>query len=213
MKNALEQRRAEILDKYISDNNLTRGQFAKQCGKSAPFITALINDNSKSFGEKIAKDLEDKFDIDLLTNLEVMIYESTSDVNIYDLKVSAGNGCSVEFEPRAQKLSIPDTILKKHSPNKNDYFYAEVYGLSMYDTLNEGDFVLVCTKFEKPKNGLIYVFCYDNEIFVKRYREEEGKIYLDSDNKAKQYAPKLIESEFHKDFKIIGRVVAKHSEL
>ena len=108
-------------------------------------------------------------------------------VPIYDIRASAGDGSLVEdgqptgFQPyREQEIS------RLSRANVEDLAVIQVAGDSMWDTLHDGDKVLVERTVKRIVRDGIYIIAYEGELLVKRCQRdlENGHVIVKSDNKA-----------------------------
>lgn len=60
---------------------------------------------------------------------------------------------------------------------------------------------------EQIYDNCVYVFCYDNQIFVKRLIRNVDEIIVKSDNPDPVYRPRYIEKEDMNNVIIIGQIV------
>jgi phage repressor protein C with HTH and peptisase S24 domain len=60
---------------------------------------------------------------------------------------------------------------------------------------------------EQIKDDRVYVFCYKDEIFVKRLSKNIDEIIVKSDNPDPMYRPRYIEGEDMNNVIIVGQVV------
>lgn len=125
---------------------------------------------------------------------------------LFDIRVSAGPGALIEHdgEPSgylpfdaAWLRSISQAPIKKLA-------LLRVSGDSMWDTLHDGDQILVDLSAKKPSQDAIYVLRHDDALLVKRLqvRFDVQKIEVISDNP--KYRAYLASPD---DIRVVGRVV------
>ena len=125
-----------------------------------------------------------------------------------DVFGSCGGGAFVLSETR-ERISVPrKSFLTRVMPNVSNfkkYSVINAIGDSMQPTLFEGD-KLIVEHFDggQIKDNKIYVFCYDNEIFVKRLVKNITQVVIKSDNTL--YDPIKIDGK-EPSFMIIGEIV------
>jgi len=82
------------------------------------------------------------------------------------------------------------------------------FGDSMYPTIQDGSVVLVDEGRKQFVRGKIFYIRMNGQMYIKRLIEEEGDIYVTSDNDAN-----LLRIEDADDFEIIGRCIWTGREL
>jgi phage repressor protein C with HTH and peptisase S24 domain len=127
-------------------------------------------------------------------------------VPIYDIRASAGAGALVEdgaptgFQPyREQELSRLTTS------GTENLAVIQVAGDSMWETLHDGDKVLVDRTVNRVVRDGIYILAFEGELLVKRCQRDlqSGDVIVKSDNKA--YDTFRITDSDRLD--VIGRVI------
>lgn len=124
-----------------------------------------------------------------------------------DVFGSCGNGVLVLSENK-RPISIPKECFNHFSSVKK-YSVINAVGNSMEPVIYEKD-KLIVEHFElgeQIRDNHIYVFCYKDEIFVKRLIKNIDEIVVKSDNQSPEYRIKFIEKENMNDVKIIGQIV------
>ena len=122
-----------------------------------------------------------------------------------DVFASCGNG-SIVFSTEKTKLPIPTTMIKGYSKNKL-YSIINANGNSMSPTIEHGDKLIVeHWNGDQIQDNKIYVFCYNNEFFVKRLSKNIDEIIIKSDNP--EYRVRTIPSKSFSDLILIGKIVS-----
>lgn len=125
-----------------------------------------------------------------------------------DVFGSCGGGAFVLSETR-ERISVPrKSFLTRVMPNVSNfkkYSVINAVGDSMQPNIYEND-KLIVEHFDggQIKDNKIYVFCYDNEIFVKRLVKNITQVVIKSDNTL--YDPIKIDGK-DPSFMIIGEIV------
>ncbi len=131
------------------------------------------------------------------------VKEEFQPVPIYDIRASAGAGALVEdgapsgYQPyRLQEIS---------RWNFDDLAVIQVGGDSMWETLHDGDKVLVNRGERRIVKPGIYILAYEGELLVKRCQRNlnDGSVMVSSDNPA--YQSFIVDDAERLD--VIGRVV------
>lgn len=132
--------------------------------------------------------------------------ESFLTVPIYDIRASAGAGALVEDgEPTGYQPYRQQELARLTRSSSDSLAVIQVAGDSMWETLHDGDKVLVDRSVERVVRDGIYVLNFEGELLVKRcQRDLETKdIIVASDNAA--YKTMTVSSEHN--FTVIGRVI------
>ena len=103
------------------------------------------------------------------------------------------------------KIPVPIILIKDFSHSKN-YSIINASGNSMSPTIENHDKLIVeHWNGEQIQDNKIYVFCYNNEFFVKRLSKNIDEIIVKSDNK--EYNIRSISSENAGNLKLVGKIV------
>lgn len=146
---------------------------------------------------------------------KVKIFDSSNSdiayVDYYaDVFASCGNG-SIVFSSSKTKLPISASIIRGYSKNKL-YSMINATGNSMSPTIEDGDKLIVeHWSGEQIQDDKIYVFCYNNEFFVKRLSKNIDEIIIKSDNP--EYRARTIPSKALSELVLIGKIVAAVKSL
>ena len=140
--------------------------------------------------------------------------ESDSDIAYIDyysdVFASCGNG-SIVFSSSKTKLPISASIIRGYSKNKL-YSMINATGNSMSPTIEDGDKLVVeHWNGEQIQDDKIYVFCYNNEFFVKRLSKNIDEIIIKSDNP--EYRARTIPAKSLSELILIGKIVAAVKSL
>lgn len=125
-------------------------------------------------------------------------------LNFYpDVFASCGTGCTV-FQESAEKISISKDSITDYSSNAT-YSVITAEGSSMYPLIFDGDKVILKHwQGEQIIDDKVYLFSYNNELFIKKLVKNIDQIIIKSENK--EYQNRVITP--NDTFKIIGRVVS-----
>jgi phage repressor protein C with HTH and peptisase S24 domain len=138
------------------------------------------------------------------------IHDTGSDVIVdyyFETLGSCGNG-AFEYSDVKEKIKIPKMCFSEYFPLAR-YSAINAYGNSMSPTIQNKDLLLVRScEGEQVKDNQVYVFCYNDRLFVKRLVQDLDKITIISDNSDKDlYPTQTIEKEEMNSVRIIGRIV------
>ncbi len=127
-----------------------------------------------------------------------------------DVFASCGNG-SIVFSSSKTKLPISASMIRGYSKNKL-YSMINATGNSMSPAIEDGDKLIVeHWSGEQIQDDKIYVFCYNNEFFVKRLSKNIDEIIIKSDNP--EYRTRTIPSKALSELVLIGKIVAAVKSL
>ena len=122
-----------------------------------------------------------------------------------DVFGSCGTGYFVSSEVKEQ-IKVPVNSFIKHLAPGKKYSVINAKGDSMQPFIHSGD-KLVVEHYEGQQiiDNQVYVFCYENEIFVKRLVKNINQLVIKSDNTMYDVI-KLVGEELNKVI-IIGQIV------
>ena len=141
---------------------------------------------------------------------KISIFSSVTDDIAYidyytDVFASCGNG-SIVFSSEKTKLPIPISMISGYSKNKL-YSMINASGNSMSPTIDNGDKLIVeHWNGNQIQDNKIYVFCFNNEFFVKRLSKNLDEIIIKSDNP--EYRIRTINGKSAAELILIGKIVA-----
>ena len=146
---------------------------------------------------------------------KISIFSSVTDDIAYidyytDVFASCGNG-SIVFSSEKTKLPIPISMISGYSRNKL-YSMINASGNSMSPTIDNGDKLIVeHWNGNQIQDNKIYVFCFNNEFFVKRLSKNLDEIIIKSDNP--EYRIRTINRKSAAELILIGKNVATVKQL
>ena len=146
---------------------------------------------------------------------KISIFSSVTDDIAYidyytDVFASCGNG-SIVFSSEKTKLPIPISMISGYSKNKL-YSMINASGNSMSPTIYNGDKLIVeHWNGNQIQDNKIYVFCFNNEFFVKRLSKNLDEIIVKSDNP--EYRIRTINGKSAAELILIGKIVATVKQL
>ena len=89
-------------------------------------------------------------------------------VPVYDLRASAGAGALAIDVPSSEHLMFREQWLRKIAGDLHQLLVLEISGDSMWETLHDGDHVLVDRAQTNPRREGLYVIRIDDMLQVKR---------------------------------------------
>lgn len=123
------------------------------------------------------------------------------------VSVSAGHGAVVLEEGILTALSFRRDYLQAQGVSEKNAVVVKVKGRSMEPTIDDGSVLLVNRAYKEVRNGLIYAFRHDGELFVKRLHSRAGDIVASADNPDRDNYPDMVISSKDADFEMIGRAI------
>lgn len=116
---------------------------------------------------------------------------------------SCGSGCMV-FDETSEKISVTKDIIENYSPS-NQYSVISAKGSSMAPAINEDDKLIIQHNLnEQIIDDTVYLFRYNDELFIKRLVKNVDQIVCISENP--RFQDRIIEPSAD-NFSIIGKVV------
>ena len=122
----------------------------------------------------------------------------------FDVFASCGDG-NILFSEDKTKLPIATSLITGFSNNKS-YSIINASGNSMSPTIDNGDKLIVESwNGSQIQDNKIYVFCYNNDFFVKRLSKNLDEIIIKSDNI--EYRQRTISANNCNELILIGKIV------
>lgn len=157
--------------------NVSQHEMGNALGVTKQYIGQIIN---KELTAEQIKQLENYFKIDFT---KVNKEENKITLDYYpDIFGSCGTGEFV-LSPEKQQIQVPDNVFFKKFSKVKKYSVINAQGDSMQPFIYSGDKLIVeHWNGEQIIDNQVYVFCYDNEIFVKRLTKNINQLVIKSDN-------------------------------
>ena len=182
---------------------VNQSMLAESLGITRQTISNRINNDSEVTVSELQK-AEDFFKVKLFGSFDANIEVTYIDYYT-DVFASCGNG-SIIFSSEKTKLPISVSMLKDYSKNKL-YSMINATGNSMSPTIENGDKLIVeHWSGDQIQDNKIYVFCYNNEFFVKRLSKNIDEIIVKSDNP--EYRTRTINAKSASELILIGKIIA-----
>lgn len=166
-------------------------------------ISKIINVSANALSNRFSND-------GYLKDEEIKKIEDFYKINITDMHTSA----NIDFfsdifnfknQITNEKIQIPLDFIKNFS-NADDYFILETAGDTMSPIIKDKDKLLIKRhKGEQILDNHIYIFEYNNEIFIKRLTKNIDQIVIKSDNEL--YPTRILQKDEFKEFSIIGQII------
>ena len=132
--------------------------------------------------------------------------QSYMPIPVYDIRASAGAGALVEDgQPTAHQVFRDNFIRRLSNAPIEKLAVIQVSGDSMWETLHDGDTVLVDRSVDKIVKDGIYILAFDGELLVKRCQRDlsDGSVIVMSDN-PKYQSFKVSEAD---RLRVLGRAI------
>lgn len=203
----VKQMKLEELISTISKktgNNINQSMLAESLGITRQTVSNRIKNESEVTVTELIR-AEEFFGTKLFTN-NTEINSDIAYIDYYtDVFASCGEG-SIVFSSEKTKLPISSTMINGYSKSKL-YSMINASGNSMAPTIDNGDKLIVeHWNGDQIQDNKIYVFCYNNEFFVKRLSKNIDEIIIKSDNP--EYRVRTINAKSSSDMILIGKIVA-----
>ena len=169
--------------------------------------------NSKWKIEEIQK-LNVGYGIDLLKPISQNITNDTITLEYYpDVFGSCGTGYFVSSEHKEQ-IQVPVNALFKKLSQGKKYSVINAIGNSMSPYIEPQDKLIVEHLDNQPIiDNHVYVFCYDNDLYIKRLYKNIDEIIAKSDNPDPIFKVKSIPKTEWNNLQIVGEIVGLMREF
>lgn len=183
----------------LKKRNVSQQELGKVLGVTKQYIGQIMN---KELTDEQLKLLEEHFRIDFT---KVNKIENKITVDYYpDVIASCGPG-GFEMSQECIQYDVPATLFPP-SKNVKGYSMCHAKGNSMYPRIWDGDFVICEHKDNmKIENGEMYIFCFDDQIYLKRLTKNINQIVVESENP--DFPTQYIEKDQMNDVHLIGHVI------
>ena len=185
---------------------ITLEQMGKALGFTKQYISLIKH---KELNEKQINQIEKFLQVNL-TNVN----KNDDNINLDyypDIFGSCGNGV-FEFSMKKELLTVPKNAFFQKLSNVKKYFVINAYGNSMEPFIFDKDKLIVQHwEGEQIIDYRPYVFCYKDEIFIKRLAKNVNQLVIIPENKEYDTI-KLTGSELQ-EVDIIGQIVGLMRDL
>lgn len=190
------------LKKLRFEHQLTQDELGKILGVSKQQISNIETGKSDLTDEN-KRILSKKFDLNLQN--QIFNQENYVLIDYYpDVIASCGPG-GFEMSQECIQYDVPATLFPP-ARNVKGYSMCHAKGNSMYPRIWDGDFVICEHKDNmKIENGEMYIFCFDDQIYLKRLTKNINQIVVESENP--DFPTQYIEKEDMNNVHLIGHVV------
>lgn len=194
----------ELLKLITENHNIAINQtiLAESLGITRQTVSNRLKTGSEVTVSELRK-IEEYFGLSLFFNRKNN--DDIITVDYYkDVFASCGNGSIVFSEEKAQ-LSLSESLIQGFSRQKK-YSIINASGNSMSPTIEQGDKLIVEHWVDNQiQDNKIYVFCFNNEFFVKRLSKNLDEVIIKSDNA--DYRTRTISGNTINDLVLVGKIV------
>ena len=162
----------------LTDREIKQVELAKATG-----ITRATMNYRKKYNIEFSYD-----DVRKIEQYFNIMFENTKEKTISilyypDIYASCGNGVLAQSE-NCQKINVPLSVFFTKVYDNKTYFVINAYGNSMCPFIEDNDKLIVEQyENEQIKDNRVYLFSFDNEIFIKRLVKNVNQLVIMSDNK------------------------------
>ncbi len=185
-------------EKYVNQSLL-----AEALGITRQTVSNRIKNGSQVTVSEL-KRIEEFFNISLFSENDVnngdVVY-----IDYYtDIFASCGNG-NILFSDEKVRIPIPVALIGGFSKQKT-YSMINASGNSMNPTICDSDRLIVeHWSGEQIQDNRIYVFCFNQEFFIKRLSKNLDEIIIKSDNP--EYRVRTISGSTMNELTLIGKII------
>lgn len=181
---------------------INQSMLAESLGITRQTVSNRIKNDSELTVSELKK-VEEYFGISLFNDSHNA--EDLTHIDYYtDVFASCGNG-NIIFSNEKTKLAISTLLINNFSKQKT-YSIINASGNSMSPTIDNGDKLIVEHWSDSQiQDNKIYVFCFNNEFFVKRLSKNLDEIIIKSDNP--EYRIRTISGTTLQELTLIGKIV------
>ena len=183
-------------------NHTNQSMLADSLGITRQTVSNRIKNESQLTVTELKK-IEEYFNI-VIYSKENSVQEIAYVDYYSDVFASCGSG-SIVFSEEKVKIPVSAMLINDFSKSKT-YSMINATGNSMSPTIENGDKLIV----EHWNNGQIqdnriYVFCFNNEFFVKRLSKNLDEIIIKSDNP--EYRIRTVNGSTVAELQLVGKIV------
>ena len=183
---------------------INQSLLAESLGITRQTVSNRIKNESQVTVSELKK-IEEFFNINLFNETSCDCCEVAYIDYYTDVFASCGNG-TILFSDEKTKLPIPTMLINGFSCQKT-YSIINASGNSMAPTIESGDRLIVeHWSGSQIQDNKIYVFCFNNEFFIKRLSKNLDEIIIKSDNP--EYRVRTINGSTIQELTLIGKIVA-----
>ena len=193
----------EVLDRLqnLTNRKISQDRIADALGLKQTTISGRASRNSDFSLDELMK-IEQVMGLPVGSLSGVTLSDITLDFypNVFG---SCGTGLMV-FDETSEKIAVTKDVITNYSPH-NKYSVISAKGSSMSPTINEDDKLIIQHDiYEQIIDDTVYLFRYNDELFIKRLVKNVDQIVCISENP--RFQDRIIEPK-NGNFSIVGKVV------
>ena len=199
----------------LTNRKITYTDIGNILGTGRANISTRAKNNSQVTPKEISL-LENAYNVSLSDIKHIKQYKCSDTDSVTldyypDIFGSCGNGI-FELSQEKEQIIVPKkAFFEKFSPNKT-YSVINAYGNSMQPLIFDKDKLIVeHWDGEQIIDNKPYIFCYKDEIFIKRLAKNVDQLMIISENK--DYDIRKLTGNQLKDVNIIGQIVGLMRDL
>ena len=183
-------------------NYINQSMLADSLGITRQTVSNRIKNESQLTVTELKK-IEDYFNI-IIMNEDDTVNEVAYIDYYNDVFASCGSG-SIVFSEEKVKIPVSSMLISGFSKSKT-YSMINATGNSMSPTIENGDKLIVeHWNSGQIQDNRVYVFCFNNEFFVKRLSKNLDEIIIKSDNP--EYRIRTINGSTAEELILVGKIV------
>lgn len=184
-------------------NEIKQSMLAEALGITRQTVSNRIKNESEVTVTELVR-VENFFEVSILKPTEISQNDIVQVDYYNDVFASCGTG-SIVFSDEKIKLALSTLLIEGFSKRKL-YSVINASGNSMAPTIDNGDKLIVeHWTGNQIQDNKIYVFCFNNEFFVKRLSKNLDEIIIKSDNP--DYRTRTIGRKTANELTLIGKIV------
>lgn len=202
-----------LLDRLqkLTNQNITQAELCRVLNLKQSTMGNRQIRNSQ-FSDDEIEQINRHYGIDIYSGNTISVNPDSVTIDYYpDVFGSCGNGV-FELSPEKTQIIVPkNAFFEKFSPIKQ-YSVINAHGNSMQPFIFDKDKLIIeHWNGEQIIDNKPYIFCYKDEIFIKRLAKNVDQLMIISENK--DYDTRKLEGEQLKDVNIIGQIVGLMRDL
>lgn len=198
-----------LLDRLqkLTNQNITQAELCRVLNLKQSTMGNRQIRNSQ-FSDDEIEQINRHYGIDIYSGNTISVNSDSVTLDYYpNVFGSCGNGYFVSSEEKEQ-IQVPVNALFKSLSKGKKYSVINAKGNSMSPYIESGDRLIIEHLDNQPIiDNHVYIFCYDNDLYIKRLYKNIDEIIAKSDNPDPIFKVKSIPKEEWGDLQIIGEVV------
>lgn len=201
----------------LTNRKITYTDIGNILGTGRANISTRAKNNSQVTPKEITL-LENAYNVSLSDIKHIKQYKCDNSDSVTldyypDVFGSCGTGYFVSSEQKEQ-IQVPVNALFKSLSKGKKYSVINAKGNSMSPYIESGDRLIIEHLDNQPIiDNHVYIFCYDNDLYIKRLYKNIDEIIAKSDNPDPIFKVKSIPKTEWNNLQLIGEIVGLMREL